>query len=358
MTAVIVLPGLAAILDTESCKKPMKRNHIAVYAAVAACAFSLPLASMAQPTTVFNDTFASGSTAQSASPASPTANSTAYQYFQQGGAPATPTIASGDLHLAGRTTSSSISEVQALFTTTPVTLTTVGDWIDLTVVFTDTQNILVGGVASSLNLGLYNSGGSMPTQGVRLDSTGSGTGGAVGWTGYNTRILGTGVASTFTRAPQGPGLTNPNQSQDLLFNGASGSSTYNNPAGLQVGSTTATTFTGGLTQGSTYTLDYQISLSAANTLIISNSLYNGSSVAGSPFYSQIVTASGTTYLTNSFDGFALGWRYNSTSAANSIDVSSINISGSIQPAPEPGTLALMGGGAVLAVAFRHRLKRG
>src|SRR5665213_908 len=323
----------------------MKNNLFKNYlVAFTACALSLPLAAVAQ-TTVFNDTFGSGSTAQSATPASPTATSTAYEYFQQGGNPVTPTLAVGDLHLAGRTTSSSISEVQALFTTTPVTLSTVGDWIDLTVVFTDTQNIFPAASASTLNIGLFNSGGSLPVQGVRLDSTGSGTGGAVGWTGYIGRIGGTGSSSPiFTRAPQGAGLTNPNQSQDVLFNGASGSSTYNNPAGTTLGTTTPV-FSAGLTASSTYTLDYQISLSAANTLMISNALYSGSSVACTALYNEIATASGATYLTGSFDALGLGWRFNSTSAANSIDVSSITVADSIQTIPEPGILALLGSGA-------------
>ncbi len=327
-----------------------------VVIAILAFGLTAPLAVMAQ-TTVFNDTFASGSTVQSASPADPTANSTGYEYFQQGGNPTTPTVAANDLHLAGRTTTSSISEVQALFTTTPVALTTIGDWIDLTVVFTDNQNILVGGTTSSLNVGLFNSGGVKPVQGVRLDTSGSGTGGAIGWNGYVGRIFGDGNARVYTRAPQGAGLTNPNQSQDLLFNGASGSSTYNNPAGVTVGSV-LTTFTGGLTAASTYTLDYQIMLSAASTLTISNALYSGNSVAGTPLFSQIVTASGATFVTNSFDGLALGWRFNSTSAANSIDVSSINVNDLVQVVvPEPGTVALLGGGALLAVFLRRRQSR-
>lgn len=332
-----------------------------VIVAVLAFGLTAPLAVMAQ-TTVFNDTFGSGSTVQSASPASPTANSTAYEWFQQGAAPTTPTIASGDLHLAGRTTTSSISEVEALFTTTPVALMTVGDYIDLTVVFTDTQNIFPAGSASTLNIGLYNSGGSLPTQGVRLDASGSGTGGAVGWTGYNARIGGTGSSSPiFTRTPQGAGLTNPNQSQDVLFNGASGSSTYSNPAGTNVamGTASSQTFAAGLTAGSTYTLDYQISLSAPNTLTISNAVYSGSAVNPlNILFSEIGTTNSLGGLVLSYDAFALGWRFNSTSAANSIDVSSITVNDSIQAVvPEPGTVALLGSGAILAVFLRRRQSR-
>lgn len=318
-------------------------------------AASLPLVASAQ-TTVFNDTFGSGSTAQSASPASPTANSTAYEYFQQGGTPATPTLAAGDMHLAGRTTSSSISEVEALFTTTPVTLATVGDWIDLTVVFTDTQNIFPAGSASTLNIGLYNSGGVSPHQGVRLDSTSAETGGAQGWIGYVGRIHGTSASSIYTRPAQTANGTT-SQVQDLLFNGASGSSAYNNPTGATVGSGTA--FSAGMTAGSVYTLQFQIALSDVGTLTISNALYSGGAVdAGNLLIGNIATTAAANYLTNSFDGLAMGWRFNSTSAANSIDVSSISVVDSVQAVPEPGTLALLGMGAVFAVGgFRRSRKK-
>lgn len=116
---------------------------------------------------------------------------------------------------------------------------------------------------------------------------------------------------------------------------------------------------GGLTGGSTYTLDYQIMLSAAGTLTISNALYNGSSVNPAHIlYSEIGMASGATFLTNSFDGLAFGWRYNSASANSSINVSSINVNDLIQSVPEPGMAALFGGGALLGVLFRRRQLRG
>jgi hypothetical protein len=161
---------------------------------------------------------------------------------------------------------------------------------------------------------------------------------------------------------QGAGLTNPNQSQDVLFNGASGSSTFNNPTGTALsgmgfaGGTNQ--YLGGLTGGSTYTLDYQISLSTAGSLTISNVLYSGGSVnPANILYSEIGVASGATFSTNSFDALALGWRYNSTSASSSIDVSSININDLIQTVPEPDTVALLGGGALVAVFLRRRQSR-
>ena len=328
----------------------MKRSFLV------ALSFAAPMAVVAQ-TIVFNDTFGSGNaTVQSATPQPPTANSTAFEYFQQGANPTTPTIAPGDLHLAGRTTSSSISEVQALFSTTPVTLTTIGDYLELTIVFTDTQNIFPAGSASTLNIGLYNSGASSPVKGVRLDSTGSGTGGAIGWNGYLARIGGTGgaVSEFITRVPQGPGLTNPNQSQDVLFNVASGSSTFNNPLGTAIGPTTQ--FAAGLTAGSVYTLDFWITLSGANTLTLNNNLYSGGSVGGTPLFTDVGTASGATYLTSAYDAFAFGWRYNSTSAANSVDISSITVANGTVPEPTTLALSVIGGLGLLVMRCRkHRM---
>jgi len=328
----------------------MKRSLFVVFS------FAAPMAVVAQ-TIVFNDTFGSGNdTIQSATPQAPTANSTAFEYFQQGGNPATPTLAPGDLHLAGRTTSSSISEVQALFSTAPITLTTVGDYLELTIVFTDTQNIFPAGSASTLNIGLYNSGGSSPVKGVRLDSTGSGTGGAIGWLGYIGRIGGTGGATSqfITRPAQGPGLTNPNQSQDVLFSGASGSSSFNNPAGTGFGPTTQ--FADGLTAGSVYTLDFQITLSDVNSLTLNSALYSGNTVGGTPLFTDVGTASDSTYLTSSYDALAFGWRYNSTSAANSVDVSSITVATGTVPEPTMLAFSALGGLGLLALRYRrHRM---
>ncbi|HWC60639.1 MAG TPA: PEP-CTERM sorting domain-containing protein [Verrucomicrobiae bacterium] len=328
----------------------MKRSYI-VPPVLAAAILGIASQSTLAQTTVFSDTFGNGSTVQSTA-ITPTANSTTYQWFQQGGTPTTPTIASGDLHLFGRTTSSSIAEVQALFSPTPLTLSSVGDSITATIVFTDTQNIFPAGSASTMNIGLFNSGGSAPVTGVRLDASGSGTGGAVGWNGYVGRIGGTGgvTSSIITRPPQGAGITNPNQSQDALFNGASGSSTFNNPTGSLIANSGGQ-FAAGLTGGSTYTLSYNITLSAAGTVTISDSLFDS---GNNVLFSQ--TGSTSTSPITSFDAFAFGWRYNSTSAANSIDVSSFNVVDNIAPIPEPSAFAL-GGLAALGLARHLRRRR-
>jgi hypothetical protein len=333
----------------------MKRTKTILTISAAAAILGIPAQSALAQTTVFNDTFANGSTVQTTA-STPTADSTTYQWFQQGGTPATPTIAPGDLHLVGRTTASSISEVQALFSASPVTLQNVGDSLTLNITFKNTQTIMPAAYPSTLNVGLFNSHGSAPVTGVRLDTSGSGTGGAVGWTGYLGRISGSNNvnSSIITRPAQGPGLTNPNQSQDVLFNNASGSSTFSNPTGALVANSGGT-FTAGLTTGNTYTLSYSITLSAAGTVTINNFLYNGSVVDPlALIFSQ--TGSTSSSIETTYDAFGFGWRYNSVSSASSVDVSSITVMDNIAVIPEPSIFALGGLGA-FGLLWHQRRRR-
>src|SRR5262245_23008767 len=94
------------------------------------------LALSTQAATVFSDNFATSSL-NSFSPAAPTSNSTAYQLFSSKAWSPTPGIAANDLKFGISTTTSGHIEAQALFTTTPVALTTVGDYIEMTVTFTN-----------------------------------------------------------------------------------------------------------------------------------------------------------------------------------------------------------------------------
>jgi hypothetical protein len=305
-------------------------------------------------TTIFDDTFGAGNgdSTQSAAPADPTATSTAYEYFQQGGNPTAPTFPSaGDYHVAGRSTTSSISENEALFTSSPITLATAGDYLDLAITFTDTTQIYTAG--GTINIGMFNSGGSKPAQGTRLDAAGEGTGGAVGWIGYVGRIGDTGAASQiYTRPAQGAGTANVNQSQDVLFNGASGSSTFNNPSGSTVGSSGAM-FGAGLIQGDVYTLQLRYTVAANGGLTILDSLYNGTTDTGTAIYSQTDSTSATA-LEYSYDALAFGWRYNGTSSANVADFNQILVTDDIQATPEPTTLALGSAGLGLLGLFRFR----
>jgi len=300
--------------------------------------------------TVFSDTFGSGSTING-TPFSPTANSAAYQNWSQGANPAGFSIGPNALHFAGRTTTSVFAEVQAAFAATPVTLNTVGDYIDLNLVFTDTLNILLAGQNSSsqITIGLFNSGATLPLTGARLDAAGFPTGGTAGYVGYIGRVMLNGNASVITRPVQSGGANSSDQ--DLLFNNAGGGA-FNSPTGASVGAT-ATSFTGGLTQGSQYSLDYRITLNAANTLTISESIYDS---VNTLLMSQSQVASGGTFLTSSFDALAFGWRRSGPdSQGSSVNVNSILVTDYIQTIPEPGSLVMLCGGLGL-LAFIRRFR--
>src|SRR5215472_17051233 len=90
--------------------------------------------------TVFSDNFSSSTVNRAA--VAPTSTSTSYEFFSgiNGGS---SSIAPGDLHLALPSTTSVLGEAQAAFTTSPITLAKVGDFLDLAVTFINSSNILL-----------------------------------------------------------------------------------------------------------------------------------------------------------------------------------------------------------------------
>jgi len=297
--------------------------------------WALPLAALAQ-TTVFNDTFNSGNDSVNNFNTLPTANSTSFQW-SQGAQPVggLAYVGPGNLQLSLRSTTSEIGEAQALFTTAPVTLTGVGDWIDLRITLDDGANILtsIEGANASLNVGLFNSGGVAPLLGQQLGPNIATSGGATGWNGYGAKIFASGAPQIFQRPPQ----SGPTNLQDVLFDGQSNGGGFRNPTQSVVaqGSTATTTLLG----NTFYTLDLQISLSAPGTLTISNALYGGTSPApGNLIFSQIGSTNAD--LVTSFDALALGWRETTTVADGSVMyVTKIVVTTSV---PEPSVIALCG----------------
>jgi len=314
---------------------------------------ALPLAGLAQ-TTFFSDSFSAGSTLNQAA-ATPTPTSTSYQ-TAVGLAGATTNFSPGHLTLNFPSTSSVLGEVMGLFTNSPLTLAVVGDHLDLTVVFVNT-NILSGtdGSSASLNIGLFNSGGVAPNQGNIVLNTGNITGGSQNWLGYASRIIFSGSSSIFTRPAQTASGTS-SQNQDVLFSNASGSQAFNNPAGTSLGSTASTI---SLTTGFTNTLQFIITLTAANTYSISNILYAGAGTGGTVLFTQTKNASGANYLTGGFNALAVGWRNSSSPAqVSTMDIASITVAGqatqitappSIDTQPIAVTVAT-GGAAAFQVA--------
>lgn len=328
-----------------------------------AVALTVPLAAMAQ-TTVFSDNFTGASTIQSATPGAGTASSADYEVFATAGAPAGYAIAANDLTLSSVNTGSGLAEIEARFGGSPVTLSTIGDYINLQVTFVDTANVLIAGQNSnaSLNIGLFNSGAVNLNQGSRLDGTPQVTGGSQTYQGYVSRLFLNGNASSYNRATQTVGASTTSQNQDLLFNNASTSGAFSSP----LGTTTTSTFGSptplgnnvGLTAGQTYTISYTISLTAANAVKVTDELFSGSNTNGIALQDNGGTSTSGAFLGSTFDSLAVGFRYASaTAGAGTLDISDINVIDSLSPVPEPTTLALsaLGGLGLLAVRrFKSR----
>ena len=293
-----------------------------------------PLLAMSQ-TTVFNDTFGSGSTLNNTSPAWPTANSTAYQVLANkalsGNSIAANNLAFGD---AGSSTAG--TELQALFATTPVTLSQNGDYVQLTVTFTNVYAVSTANPCT-LAFGLYNSGQQKPYPGGGniLATAGPYNGYAQGWVGYlaNNKYSG-GLSAFWLRPAQ---LGNLGSNQDLVISSASSSGFHNGTSFGSVASTVTLT-------ASVYTNVFTIMMNSVstNSLAITNTIYDSSGNLVGQFGSVATNAN---FATNSFDGLAIG-SYGSHLAGAMMHISHINVTASVASAPtSPGpTFGVSGGG--------------
>ncbi len=236
-------------------------------------------------------------------------------------------------------TGSGYCEGQALFTNSPVTLTAPGQYIEVYYVFTDTTTLFNGnaGANEQINIGLYNSGASGPTNGTALWTGTLGTGSATaaigctkGWVGYNGMIAYNAFASSiYTRAAQAAAN---NSNQGL---GASSSATL---GGFITGPSLASQ--PALTVGNQYTLDLKIYYVSATSLLITNTLYVGNGTGGSVFTSGATTwqyggsVTGGNFLTNSFDGLCIGFRPTSSpTTAETMQINKVTVITYIPTAP-------------------------
>lgn len=273
-------------------------------------------------TTIFTDTFGSSTTNQTSIPGgTPAASFTSYDIASTKDG-RTCTIGGNQLRMKlGSATSAGYIEVQAIFASTPVQLANVGDSINLTFTFTNSAGTLLkGGDKSQIDVGLFNSGGTLPLAGNLVNAgLGSATtyisGNCQNWEGYVGKINYNGTASSiYTRPKQVDFSVNAanNGVQDLLFSGA-GTGLYKFPSGTTVGSTMTSTVT--LSTGGTYTRSFTIARSGGAEVTITDELYSGSLASGVPLSSMVRTTSGgTTYtnFSNQFDALAIGIANNGT----------------------------------------------
>ncbi len=331
------------------------------YSGSIALLLAAPLAGFAQ-NTIFTDTFGNGSTFNGVSTpgGTPAASFTSYDFASS--KTGAESISSGHLTFGlSSATTSGFVEAQAVFTSTPVVLATVNDYVDLTYTFTDTANLL-NTANSAIYSGLYNSGGATPVAGtagvtgnaVSLSTASSSpfaTGNAAGWQGMVGRFTGSGGTSAQYVRPVQSGAGTTSANQDLIGNNF-GSGAYNNPTGATAGTSASAV---ALTTGSQYTVDYRYTLSAAGQLTVTENLYSGTTASGTAL--SAVTGTLTTTL-NNIDGLAIGVRNSSTTSANpQIDVNDIIVTDNIQPAPEPSIFALVGVGALGLVWYRRQTTR-
>lgn len=308
-----------------------------------------PLALTAQ-TAVFTDNFNNGSTTNGTSTPGGTPNASFTSYDIASAKPAITNVAigSGRFRIGlDKATSGGLMEAQAVFTGTPVTLASTGDYINMTYVFTNTiGTLLAGGPSSYIAQGLFNSGGVAPVAGGLANAgltniTGFGAGNCVNWLGYASRVSNVGTNEAYTRPAQnGPGGTAVNQ--ELVFNG-SGTGSYTNPPGATIG-TSETLNTVTLNSGAVYTISYSIELTAPGTLTISNFLYSGAGVnPNNIIFSQTNTATNTEVLVTSFDSLCIGIRNSGATLEPAMDLSSITVTKSVAGSPGPA-FDVTGGG--------------
>ena len=319
---------------------------VATIAAASAWAlFSQPASAQV---TVFSDDFSNGSTVNQPSTPGGTPPASYTSYDIASSKAATSTVSAADLDLYLPSTSSGHVQAQALFTTSPVTLANPGDYVDLTVAFTDTANILISGKLSSrLWIGLFNSGGVAPLTNLQTDGlTNNYTGGTQLWQGYEAQLApGGNTTKTYLRPQQNAAAGD----QDLLGNNSSSGTTYGNPAGAQLSGTTATSVI--LTNGQQLTEEFRVMLNATGGTTVSDILYDVSS--SSVLLSVASTTNGIPIT--AFDGLAVGWQYKGSSGdpASVMDVSSVTVTTDV---PEPSTLVLLGTalGWVIDLVVRRR----
>jgi len=305
---------------------------------------AMPLAVPAQYA-VFTDTFTSSTTNHLSVPGgTPSASFTSYDMASTKNTIGSTLIGPGRLRLSltGATTGG-FYEAQALFAASPVALNTIGDFITLTYTFTNTSGTLLqDSTGAYIFQGLYNSAGAPPVPGGLANQGLAGsafpTGNAQNWSGYVARISSNGTSRVYTRLPQ-TGTTSINQA--LLLDGSAGGA-FNNPPGTTIDVTEATPVT--LNPNAPYTISYTIALTDVGTLTITNSLYDGVGTGGTLLFSLTNVATGANYLTNSFDGFAIGARASGSPSVNpTMDISSITITANIFGTPGP-SFGVTGGG--------------
>jgi hypothetical protein len=313
-------------------------------------------------TNVFIDTFSSSTLNPTAtSPGTLNSSTTAYEIASTKNA-TTTSIAANTLTLATSATTSGYTEAQALFTTTPITLNSAGQYIELYCTFTGTNNVFNGAAGNNtqITLGLFNSGGgNAPTNGTALwngglvtSATTATNGACKDWLGYNGMFPYSASSAYNSYIESRPAQTQANNSCQAL--GDSAGSGYD--SGATVASMTGVVGQPQLTNGDQYTMDIRITYVNSTTLAVTNTLYNGAGNGGTVFSAGGWTgqygAQAASPLTMTYDSLVVGYRPGtSPSVTTTLQINRIAVisTGAIIPAipPKITSFSLVGGNVVI-----------
>ncbi|MEY4489220.1 MAG: hypothetical protein RIQ79_1728, partial [Verrucomicrobiota bacterium] len=277
-------------------------------------ALSLACVAHADTSTVFNDTFnlsGSGSTINNTTPtpATPSISATAYQQISAK-AIQTTSIGLGYMRFGLPSTTSAVNMVEALFAKYPITLSNIGESVEMTIAFTPVEN-LIGSPSSYLLVGLYNGGQIQPKPGGLVGTTAS-AGNAQNWNGYVSRIAANTTAHLIGTRPVQTAVAANNQDVTYSYSGT-----------VTIGTNATSTVTA-LLAGSTYTTILTITKTGAAALSITSKLFDN---ANSTVMLMDRTVVSTSIPTDTFDALAFGFRYNGTATGTTqrVDVKNITV---------------------------------
>lgn len=285
-------------------------------------------------TDVFNDTFTAGSTLNAAAPlAAPTATSASYIVISEKGKQG-DAMNAGSLTFGQPKTSSAAAMIEALFTTTPVTLANNGEYIEITATFNGTGPLLTAKNGSMIAIGLYDAQQVAPYPGGQYDHAAGNapTGYAENWKGNYYNFSWIGATATQSGVYQRTGATVA-QNQEVIYKNVSAADVV--PAGTAgIGSASASADSNLLTASQPYTIVMRIMRETAATIQVDAYMYEAATATGTPIYAR--THTGVAASSLKFDALAFGWAVKTNVAVSTANLTNIKVAtGTGFPVPQP-----------------------